>query len=575
MQKEKPWTGYPSVDKPWLKYYSEEAINAPLPEFTIYEYIYKNNKDYLDDTAIIYLGKKISYGKLFEMIDRCAASLTALGVKEGEIVTVALPSVPEALYLVYALNKIGAVSNMIHPLAGKQELLNYLNEVQSKFAFLFDGTYQILKDTIHETKVEKAVVLSAGESLPLGLKQLYFLKNKRLRFEDPVYTSWTAFLKTGKDAKVRQAKKDAHSLALISHTGGTTGEPKGVMCSDYSINAIMWQIVRNFKHNRTGTSLSVLPPFVNYSLIESMMAMLIIGYKVVLIPDYKPLRFAEYAKRYRPTTVLSIPSYWEALLKIDANEFGDLSCFQQLYYGGEAMSSETEKAINQILRKHGAVTDLCKGLGSTELTGAATQSYLNCNLPGCAGVPLVKLNCSIVDRETSEELTYGNVGEICFSGPTVMMGYYQAQEATDEIIKNHRDGKKWLHTGDLGYMNEDGVLFVTGRIKRIIMTRGQDRQVTKLFPDRIEKVLNTHPAVCVCCVVGVPDQRRINLAKAVVELNHGFEPSDALARELREFCESKLPEYQIPELISFTDALPRTDRGKVDYRALQKEAETI
>lgn len=571
MSESKPLTGYPSIDKPWLKYYSEEAINAPLPECTVYEYLYENNKDYPDDISIIYLGRKISYRELFQKIDQCANALTALGVREKDIVTIALPSIPEALYLVYALNKIGAVSNMIHPLAGKQELLNYLNEVESKVAFLFDGTYQIIKDSIQETSVKRAVVITAGESLPVGLKQIYHLKNKRIRFNPPVFQDWNTFLRNGRATEATKASKDAHSLALISHTGGTTGEPKGVMCSDYNLNSLIIQIVCNFSYSRGGTCLSVLPPFVNYSLVESMMAMLIIGYKVALIPKYEPLKFAQYANRYHPNIILSIPAYWEALLKIRNSDFGDLSCLEQIYYGGEAMNGEAENAVNELLHKYDCKTDLCKGLGSTELTAGATQSYTNCNFPGSVGIPLVKMDCKIVSPGTGTELTYGEVGEICFSGPTVMMGYYHNQEATEQIIHIHEDGVRWLHTGDLGYFNKDGVLFVTGRIKRIIMTRGKDQQVTKLFPDRIEKVLNEHPAVYACCVIGVPDEKRIHYAKVFVELNTGFAPSDALTEEIQRFCRGKLPEYQIPDEIEFVPTLPRTERGKVDYRALEEK----
>ncbi len=572
MSDNNPMTGYPSVDKPWLKYYSEEAINAPLPECTVYEYLYENNKAYPDDIAIIYLGKKINYRELFWKIDQCASALIALGVREKDIVTIALPSIPEALYLVYALNMIGAVSNMVHPLAGEQELLNYLNEVESKVAFLFDGTYQIIKDAIRETAVERAVVITAGESLPLGLKQLYFLKNKRIRFNTTVFQDWKTFLRNGNATEAPQVSKDAHTLALISHTGGTTGEPKGVMCSDYNINSLIYQSYCCFKHEeRQHVAVVVLPPFVNYSLIQSMLEMLYLGYKVVLLPKYEPNKIWDYFGKYQPNVVLSIPAYWKMLINDKPKKRVDLSCFEQIYYGGEAMSEEAEKAVNEILRNSGSNLDLLKGLGSTELMAVASQTYPWCNDIGSVGIPLVRMNCKIVEIGTSEEVTYFEQGEICFSGPTVMMGYYQNQEATDQIIRIHKDGLRWLHTGDLGYMTNDGVLFVTGRIKRIIMTKGKDQQVTKLFPDRIEKVLNAHPAVRVCCVIGVPDEHRIHLAKAIVELNDGFAPSDKLVAEIRTFCQGKLPEYQIPDEISFMAVLPRTDRGKIDYRALEKD----
>lgn len=572
MNEQQNLTGYPSIDKPWLKYYSEEAKTAPLPDCSIYEYLWENNKDYPKDTAINYLGRKITYGELFKRIDQTAAAFAALGVKPKEIVTVAIPSIPEALYCVYALNKIGAVANMIHPLAGKQETINYLNEVESRVAVLFDGTLRIVSDALGETGLEHAVIVGAGESLPFGLKQLYFFKNKAPKLEPPLLCDWKSFINAGKNTIVPKVKKDINETAIISHTGGTTGEPKGVMCSDNGCNSLMYQLLCCFTFDRQECSLNVLPPFINYSLLESIMAMLAVGIYVVLIPKYDPMHFAKYIRKYRPNQVLSIPSYWEALLRIEKTEKIDLSCFKHIYSGGEKMELETETEINAFLKKHGAETTLYNCIGSTEMMAGATIIYDNCYKGGSVGIPMVDVNCKIVEPESNLELTYGKEGEICFSGPTVMLGYYNNQPATDEVVKVHSDGQRWLHTGDLGYIDEDGVLFVTGRIKRIIMTKGRDGQITKLFPDRIEKAIAAHPAVRACCVVGVPDEQRINYPKAFIELNDGFAASEALSEELQRSCTDKLPEYQIPEEIEFMPALPRTERGKVDYRALEKAA---
>lgn len=570
---ERKLTGYPSIDKPWLKYYSEEAIKAPLPECTLYEYLLENNKDYPNDIAILYLGRRIKYKELFFQIDRYAKALLALGVREKEIVTVALPSIPEALYLVYALNRIGAVANMIHPLAGKQEMVNYLNEVSSRFVFMFDGTYQIIKDALSETSVEKAVVISVGASLKPALKHLYLFKNRPPRFSSTLFETWHTFLTRGKNVDLHEVKKDPFSLALISHTGGTTGEPKGVMCSDYNINALIWQVGKTLPSNRQERMLVVLPPFINYSLVNGMFEPLSLGHQVILIPNYVPEQFVKYVKEYRPNHINSIPAYLEVLLHTENVKNVDYSCFRYVYYGGEAMSPETEQAINKLITARGAENKLGKGLGSTEMVSSAALTVKECNKSGSVGIPFLKVNCKIVEPETLEELKCGQIGEICFSGPTLMMGYYNKPDETNAVVKNHADGQRWLHTGDLGYMDENGVLFVTGRIKRIIMTKGSDGNVTKMFPDRIEKVLNSHPAIQTSCVIGVPDERRIHYPKAVIELNTGFAPAESLKKEIRAFCVGKLPDYQIPDVIEFVDALPRTERGKIDYRALEQQAE--
>ena len=562
-------TGYPSIDKPWLKYYTEEAINAPLPECSIYEYLVQNNRDYPSDIAIIYLGRKITYKELFENIDKTAAAFLNLGVKEKEIVTVALPSIPEALYCVYALNKIGAVANMIHPLAGTEETLNYLNEVKSKVVVIFDGAYDAIVNDIGNTVVEKVIVASPADSLPAPLKIAYSLKVKKPKFSGGVFPDWKSFIQAGRGASVTAAQRDCTEMAIISHTGGTTGEPKGVMCSDENINALVWQIGCNLPHVRQEKYLVVLPPFINYSLVNAMLEPLAFGFQVVLLPKYEPDKFADYVAKYKPNHISSIPAYWEALLSIEKLKSMDLSCLNHIYYGGEAMNLDTENAVNKLLISRGARNKLCKGLGSTEMMSAATVTYEESNLLGSVGIPLVKVNCKTVDVETGNELPYGEEGEICFSGPTLMIGYYNNKTATDEIIVNS-NGERWMHTGDVGYISKDGVVFVTGRIKRIIMTKGLDGQVTKLFPDRIEKAIYLHHMVDLCCVIGIPDSNRIHYPKAFIVLK---DKSDLVSvkAEIVDFCRNNLPEYMVPEEISFVDNLPRTQRGKIDYRALEEQ----
>ena len=524
------------------------------------------NRGNQENIALLYFGKKIKFKDLFYEINRTAAAFGELGVKEKDIVTVALPSIPEAVYVVYALNKIGAVANMIHPLAGREEIINYLNEVKSKVFVLFDGTYQIVKDSLNRTSVEKAVLVTPAESLPFATKLLYSFSNKKEQIpDDGIYVKWTDFIEGGSKWNYRKVTKNIYELALISHTGGTTGEPKGVMVSDYNVNALIYQITSCFDARKNGCCMSVLPPFVNYSLVESVLAMLAIGYKVVLIPSYKPEKFVLYVRKYRPNTILSIPPYWEALLKIRNIKKTDFSSFDQIYYGGEGMSAEKEETINEILRNHGSSKDLGKGLGSTEMVAGATQTYPQVNSSGSVGIPLIKTNCKIVNQGTTDELMINEEGEICFSGPTLMLGYYNNPEATEELIKTDADGTRWLHTGDIGYISENGEVFVTGRIKRICITRGEDGTAVKLFPDRIEKVLSAIDCVEECCVFEKEDEERVNVAIALVILKQGraFEDeAEAINKELEE----KLPSYMVPVAIKNVKELPRTSRGKMDYR---------
>ena len=563
-------TGYPSIDKPWLKYYSKEAIEATLPECSIYEYLVQNNQDYPSDIAILYLGKKITYKELFENIDKTAAAFIKAGVKEKEIVTVALPSIPEALYCVYALNKIGAVANMIHPLAGKEETLNYFNEVHCRIAVIFDGAYDTIADDVDKTSVERVIVASPSDSLPIALKIAYNLKVKKPKLNSKS-VSWKAFIQAGRDTTVKPIKKDCHEMAIISHTGGTTGEPKGCMLSDYNTNSVIGMISNDLEYERQEINMNVLPPFVNYSLVDGMLAPLAFGFQLVLVPKYEPDKFDEYVKKYSFNHLMaSIPAYYEPLLSNKKLAKMDLSCLGHLYYGGEKMNYETEKEINEFLMNRGARFPLAKGLGSTEMTSAVTVTYEEINLPDSSGIPLVNNLCKIVDPDTNEEKTYNEIGEICMAGPSLMIGYYQKDEETDRIIKVHADGRRWLHTGDLGRINEDGAVFVTGRIKRIVMTRGNDGNPTKMFPDRIEDVIYTCQTVELSCVIGVEDKERINYPKAFIVLKPDSDEEKA-KQDIMETCRHELPVYMIPEEIEFVNDLPRTSRGKVDYRALEEQ----
>ena len=302
------------------------------------------------------------------------------------------------------------------------------------------------------------------------------------------------------------------------------------------------------------------------------MAMLAKGIKVVLIPKYDPLAFDKYLKRYHPNQILSIPAYWEAILKIPGIETADMSCLKHLYAGGESMAADVKAAIDNLISSCGANTRLYICLGSTEMIAGATIMYDSCYVPDSVGIPMVRVNCKIADPQSGCELSYFEEGEICFSGETMMLGYYNNSEATDEIVRTDEHGTRWLHTGDLGYMDENGALYVTGRIKRIHMTKGNDGNITKIFPDRIEKAVYMHPAVDLCCVVGVPDQMRINYPKAFVVLKEKGLDNNNITEEIRQICRENLPDYMVPDEIEYRDDLPRTPRGKIDYRALEEMA---
>lgn len=565
---------YPSIDKPWMKHLSKRAKGLQVPEGTMFDLIYENNKDYPNELALKYMDIQVTFAEMWEHIEEVVKALNALGVREGEIITIAMPNTPEFVYLAYAINRVGAVMNIIHPLPGKEELLGYLEEAQSRYFFMFDGTYAIIKDDLKNTSVEKAIVVSPAYSLAPIKRKLYQLA-KFPKLDKTMCIDWKAFLKNGVNSPATTGKTDSDAMAVISHTGGTTGEPKGVMLTNRAMNSVAYQVWQTFDlaDRRQLTILVVLPPFVNYSFVNGIHEGLTMGDTLALLPEFKPEDFADYYKQYKPNVINSIPQYCLAMLNDPKLKDMDLSELKYVVAGGEAMDATAEAELNAFLKDHGADMQVTKGYGCTEFTSVVTYTYPEVNFLHSVGIPFPFVNVMIVDPDTNEELPCGERGEICVTGPSLMLGYYKNQEATDEVIKVHADGQRWFHMGDLGFVDEDGIVFITGRIKRIIMTKGDDGNVTKMFPDRIENAINKCEDVNASCVVGVKDDERIHYPKVYIELKDETMDKDLAREHILEICRKKLPNYQIPVEIEFMRELPRTERGKIDYKVLDTDSD--
>ena len=540
----------------------------------MFDLIYENNKDYPNELALKYMDIQVTFAEMWDHIEEVVKSLNALGVREGEIITIAMPNTPEFVYLAYAINRVGAVMNIIHPLPGKEELLGYLEEAQSRYFFMFDGTYAIIKDSLKETPVKKAIVVSPAYSLAPIKRTLYKLA-KFPKLDKSMCIDWGTFLKNGKNASAHTVKKDPQKMAVISHTGGTTGEPKGVMLTDYAMNSVAYQVWQTFDlaDRRQLSILVVLPPFVNYSFVNGIHEGLTMGDTLALLPEFKPEDFAEYYKQYKPNVINSIPQYCLAMLNDPKLKEMDLSELKYVVAGGEAMDATAEAELNAFLKDHGADMQVTKGYGCTEFTSVVTFTYPEVNFLHSVGIPFPFVNVKIVDPDTNEELPCGERGELCVTGPGLMLGYYNNPEATDNIVKVHADGQRWLHMGDLGFVDEDGIVYITGRIKRIIMTKGDDGNVTKMFPDRIENVVNKCEDVNASCVIGVKDDERIHYPKAYIELKDVTMDKDLVRENILEICRKKLPNYQIPVEFEFISELPRTERGKIDYKVLDTDSD--
>lgn len=572
---EKKLTGYPSVDKPWLKFYSEEAINAKLPECSMYDMLYQGNKQHLQDVALNYYDRKISYGMLFEGIDAAAKAFTALGVKPGEIVIICSVNTPETIYALYALNHLGAIANMVDPRTNADGVHGYIRETNARFVLTVELAYPLIVKAANDTNVETIISVSPADSLPQPKRFLYRLKNKQPALQNNAIT-WQQFVDLGKSVLPAYVPYKKNTCCVIAHTGGTTDKPKGVMLTNDNINAV----THGYKYlgipfERRHRYFNDLPPFIMYGLCLGIHTTLVYGLEVILYPVFDSKAFPKQFAKYKPNHFSALPDHLRYLSQDKATKSMDMSFLISPGVGGDSVNTELEKSVNQFLRAHNCQYEVCKGYGMTELSATACISFRGANAIGSVGIPMVMNTFKIVDLDTGTELLYNQTGEIWVSGPTIMLGYYDMPDETNAIIIKDEQGVRWLRTGDLGHITEDGLLFHEGRIRRIYLT-AHEGQPAKIFPMLVEEKIKQSKEVADCVVVGRLKENSANYESvAFVVLKDIDQTERNVEKELATLCENSVPSYMWPVEYRFVSDLPHTPVGKVDFRALEKEAEKI
>lgn len=559
-------------NEPWLDYYSREERSIKFTDKSIYDFMIDSVGEDKDFIAFNYFEHRISYNEFFDNINVCARALRSFGVKEGDIVTICLPNMPEALVAFYAANKIGAIADMVHPLSSPEQIKFYLKENKSRFLFLVDFNYANYKDVLEDTLVYKTILVSPKLSMPIGLTIGYTLtrsiKLKRPKFRDRDYMSWKDFLLRGvtynKDFKAVVKKDDT---AVILHSGGTTGSPKGIMISNYSFNALAQQSAVNVIDVRPKDKIvTILPIFHGFGLGVCVHTPLCLKVETILMPEYDANRFYKIWKNDRPHVILGVPTLWEGMMSNKKFDDVDMSQLKYIVSGGDYLSIPQEMKINEFLHKHGAHVNIAKGYGMTESVAATAYTFPGTNEPGSIGIPMVGNTYQICNPETGEELELGEEGEICVQGPTIMQGYLNNPEETDKILRKHKDGEIWLHTGDIGYIASNGIVFYTQRLKRMIIVSGFN-----VYPSMIEKVLESHEAVSKACVIGIPHPYKMHVPKAFLILNDGYHDSNRLKKELKELCKEQLSVFSVPKEFEIRTSFPKTLYSKVDYKQLEEE----
>ena len=564
----------PSEQKPWLQFFTEEAKQVQLPKESIYQHVVRVNQGNLDAIAINYFQNQIPYGKLLEDIDQCAAAFAELGVGKGDIVTFCSITVPELVVAMYGLNKIGAAAMVLDPRNTAGTVADFMRNANSRVLLMLDAAPNIqsvlLSEEVH-AQAERIVVYSIRNSMPGGMmKFLAGLKfPDRTQYNEKVLR-WKTFMALGAGKDVPVVDYSEFQLAGIALTGGTTGAPKGVMFSNDGFNAVALDFEYcGVQYDHTHRFMNIIPAFASYGMVASLHMPLSLGLEMIIIPKFDSDSVGKYIKQYRPQHTLMVPAHYEKLMNSKEMRGGfPLDFFITAGSGGDTMNAGLEGKLNGFLKERGAMFPLSQGYGMSEVSSAACCSC-NGNFRSLSvGYPLLMNTMGIFKPGTTEELGYNEEGEICITGPALMLGYLNNQKETDNVVITHPDGTRWVHSGDIGTMDEDGFIYIKGRIKRmIVMHNGH-----KVFPTHIESVLGKHKDVLSCAVVGVKDRLHAQGQKvhAVVQLKAEAVRSDIEA-ELKKLMDDEIEASVIPDTIQFVDDMPHTGMGKIDYLKLAKD----
>ncbi len=562
---------YASQAKPWLKYYDQKFIDQTLPALSAFEYVCQRSKNHLNDTALEYYGRKFAYADLIVNVKKTAAALRGAGVKKGDIITVVSIMTPEIIALFYAADMMGATLNLVDPRYSVEGIREYIEEVDSHLLICLNVVYERCRQAAKRTNVEKVIVLSPADSLPPVMAVGYKLTTPDKNKYASNVIRWKQFIKGGEGQSTAAEPYDPDHACVVVHTGGTTGSPKGVMLTDDCFNGIALQFQAYPKLFHRGQKLmNVMPPFIAYGFACGIHLPLVLGFTVIIIPNLDPAKLGSLVLKHKPEHMFGVPTHYQQLAADPKLRDKDLSFIINYAAGGDSLSRGAEQTVNDFLAAHGARYPIAKGYGMTEVSSAATVAAGLDNKPGSVGIPMVNTVVAAFEPGTDQELPIGQRGELCISGPCLMKGYYNKPEETAILLRRHPDGRVWAHTGDMGYLDEDGFVYLDSRIKRMIIRHDG----FKVFPSMIENVVSRHPAVHQCSVVGCADkdhtQGRLPFVYIVLKSDTTAKKKQVI-RELERMCAEELPEYVQPVAYKFISSMPMTPVGKVDYRQLEAD----
>ncbi len=559
-------------ERPWLKFYEEENIpgNIEYPDCSMVDMVMQSAEKWPDNVAYSYYGHKVTYKNFIKKIEKVARALKNYGVKEGDRVTICMPNTPEGITAVYAVNMVGAVCNMVHPLSSEKELEYYIKVADSKYVIVIDAVFDKIYRLRDTAQLERIIVVRPSDGLGFLKKKLYttlHIKKVKLPSNDSRVVLWEDFIANSYFYQGNyHEERGGTDPAVIMYSGGTTGAPKAVLLSNLNINAesicdgiMIRQCVPG------ATVLSILPLFHCFGLGVCIHTPLCRGMGCILIPAFSHKQFADIIKKNEPNFIVGVPTLFEALTNTKLKQ-DDLKSVTAVICGGDALNQTLRDKVNNYLETHGSSAKIRVGYGLTEGSGAVCLSPENSFKDGIIGVPLPDIDFKIVKNGTFNQVPAGEEGEICISGPLTMMGYLGDDAETAQTLRLHEDGKIWLHTGDLGYVESDGLVYFAQRLKRMIISSGYN-----IYPTHLESIINSHEAVLTSTVVGIDHPYKGQVPKAFIVLKEGYKPGKRLEKEIRELLERNVPVYALPTAYEFRDKLPTTLVGKVAFKKLEAE----
>ena len=554
-------------EKAWMKYYPE---NPPqMPQCTIYSYLKHMNRESPDRVALNYYGARITYGTLLNSINETANAFAALGVKAGDMVSFLSVAVPECIAAIYAANKLGATCNMVDPRLDTHSISKMIEHSGSRILVAIDAAWPKVAKIKADIAQDHILMQPVARSLPFIKKAAKKIITKTKVEYDGVVKRWDDFLALGKGVTVEEAPYVGDAVAAIAHTGGTTGFPKGVMLTNDSMNSVAFNFqYAGLEAKPCDRFLGIIPVFTSYGIVCGMHMPLCMGFELIPIPQFVPKTIGKLVKTYRPNHMISTPAFYELLMDSKETKNMDLSFLITMGSGGDTMNEGLEARLKQFMKEHNIKYPLAQGYGMSEVSAAASFCVNDIFKSASVGIPSLTTVISIFDPDTGEELGYGEKGEICITGPSVMKGYYKRPEETDNVLRRHADGKLWVHSGDVGYMDEDGFLFIQGRIKRMICRFDGH----KVFPVNIESMVSEHEGVRNCCVIGVNDREHSQGQYPLITVMF-YEGVDreAACREIWEDVYERCEERGKPVALLAVDEIPMTGSFKNDAAKLENE----